>query len=229
VFFDISRDQDLAAVEVQNAVKLAEVQLPEEVRRQGIVIQKANSNILGGALISEDPRYDASYLTNYAKLYVEDELKRLPGVGNAQVFGGLEFSMLLSLDPGRWPSSGSRWRTSRGRCGSRTPPTPPGGSGGAGSLAPSSLCRHDHRAAHDAREFGSIIVRARPDGSLSGAGPGESAAGALSYEAVGGFGRPTTFILGYARPGANNLGCATRSSSGWTSCAGSPSIRWVLP
>ncbi|HEV8598007.1 MAG TPA: efflux RND transporter permease subunit, partial [Gemmatimonadales bacterium] len=73
VFFDISRDQDLAAVEVQNAVKLAEPQLPEEVRRNGIVIQKANANILlVAALTSDDPRYDAAYLSNYAKLNVED-------------------------------------------------------------------------------------------------------------------------------------------------------------
>ena len=89
VYFDISRDQDLAAVEVQNAVKLAEPQLPEEVRRNGIVIQKTNTNILMVvSLVSDDPRYDAVYLSNYAKLYVEDEIKRLPGVGNAQAFGG---------------------------------------------------------------------------------------------------------------------------------------------
>jgi len=67
VYFDISRDQDLAAVEVQNAVKLAEPQLPEEVRRNGIVIQKTNTNILMVvSLVSEDPRYDAFYLSNYA-------------------------------------------------------------------------------------------------------------------------------------------------------------------
>ncbi|MGH7658013.1 MAG: efflux RND transporter permease subunit, partial [Gemmatimonadales bacterium] len=102
LYFDISRDQDLAAVDVQNAVKLAEPQLPAAVRQIGVTIVKANSDIMGVvALSSEDPRYDAAYLTNYMKLYVEDEIKRLPGVGNAAVFGGLEFSMLLQLDPDR--------------------------------------------------------------------------------------------------------------------------------
>src|SRR5215467_5809841 len=98
VTFDVSRNQDLAAVDVQNAVKLAEPQLPDAVRANGIVVTKAQSDILfATALYSEDPRYDAAYLTNYAKLYIEDEIKRLPGVGNARVFGQLEFSMLLSL------------------------------------------------------------------------------------------------------------------------------------
>ncbi|HET8649046.1 MAG TPA: efflux RND transporter permease subunit, partial [Gemmatimonadales bacterium] len=100
VFFDVSRNQDLAAVDVQNAIKLAEPQLPEAVRRNGITILKSNSDILGVvSLTSTDPRYDAAYLTNYLKLNVEDELKRVPGIGNAQTFGGLEFAMLLQLDP----------------------------------------------------------------------------------------------------------------------------------
>ena len=82
VYFDVNRNQDLAAVDVQNAVKLAEPQLPEAVRQNGITILKANTDILAVvALQSNDPRYDAAYLTNYTKLYVEDELKRVPGRG----------------------------------------------------------------------------------------------------------------------------------------------------
>ena len=69
--FDISRDQDLAAVDVQNAINLALPQLPASVRQLGITITKANSDILLVAtLSSKDPRYDASYLSNYAKLYI---------------------------------------------------------------------------------------------------------------------------------------------------------------
>jgi len=85
---------------VQNAIKLAEPQLPAAVRQNGVTILKSNSDILGViALTSKDRRYDAAYLTNYLKLNIEDEIKRIPGVGNAQAFGGLEFSMLLQLDP----------------------------------------------------------------------------------------------------------------------------------
>ena len=65
VTFDVSRNQDLAAVDVQNAVKLAEPQLPDAVRTNGITILKANTDILGVvALQSSDPRYDATYVAN---------------------------------------------------------------------------------------------------------------------------------------------------------------------
>src|SRR5689334_25408229 len=96
VAFDVSRSQDLAAVDVRNAVKLAEPQLPDATRQIGVTVVKANSDILGVvALSATTDRYDAAYLTNYLKLFVEDEIKRVPGVGQAQTFGGLIFSMRL--------------------------------------------------------------------------------------------------------------------------------------
>ncbi|MEP7347429.1 MAG: efflux RND transporter permease subunit, partial [Gemmatimonadaceae bacterium] len=100
IAFDVTRSQDLAAVDVQNAVKLAEPQLPEATRQIGISVVKANTDILGAlAITATDDRYDAAYLTNYLKLFLEDEIKRVPGVGNATTFGGLQFSMRLQLDP----------------------------------------------------------------------------------------------------------------------------------
>src|SRR5262249_25565257 len=84
VYFDISRDLDLAAVDVQNQINIAEPQLPQEVVRQGITVTKAQTDILMVvALSSQDPRYDATYLANYSKIYIEDEIKRVPGVGDA--------------------------------------------------------------------------------------------------------------------------------------------------
>jgi multidrug efflux pump len=107
IYFDIDRDQDIAAVDVQNAIKVAEPQLPEEVRRQGVVIKKAQTDILlVASLTSDDPRYDATYLANYAKLYVVDEIKRLNGIGDAFVFGGLDFAMTIRLDPDRMTQLG---------------------------------------------------------------------------------------------------------------------------
>jgi multidrug efflux pump subunit AcrB len=100
VTFDVTRDQDLAAVDVQNAEKLAEPQLPAAVRNNGITIIKANTDILGVvALQSSDPRYDATYLSNYLKLNVVDELKRVPGMGDVTPFPNRDFSMLLQLNP----------------------------------------------------------------------------------------------------------------------------------
>ena len=107
IYFDVYRSQDLAAVDVQNAVKLAEPQLPDAVRQNGITILKANTDILGVvALTSDDPRYDAAYLTNYLKLYVEDEIKRLPGRRQRADLRRLEFSMLIQLDPERMAQLG---------------------------------------------------------------------------------------------------------------------------
>src|SRR5438309_4877414 len=81
VYFDVSRNPDLAAVDVQNQIALAEPQLPQEVVRNGITVQKRQTAILVvGALTADDPRFDAEYLSNYSKIYVQDELKRLPGV-----------------------------------------------------------------------------------------------------------------------------------------------------
>ncbi|MEP6691728.1 MAG: efflux RND transporter permease subunit, partial [Gemmatimonadaceae bacterium] len=81
VTFDISRDQDLAAVDVQNQVQLALPQLPEEVRRNGVIVTKAQTQILLLAVLSStDPRYGPEFLSNYSKIYLEDEIKRIPGV-----------------------------------------------------------------------------------------------------------------------------------------------------
>ena len=210
VYFDISRDQDLAAVEVQNAVKLAEPQLPDEVRRNGIQIQKTNTNILSvAALVSDDPRYDAFYLSNYAKLYIEDELKRLPGVGNAQVFGGADFSMLLSLDPEKMAQLGltvqdvaeavreQNTTNPAGRLGRE--PAPPG--------TQLTLPVTTEGRLQSVDDFGNIIVRARPDGSLVRVKDlAKVSLGSLSYDAQARLnGRPGTFILVFSRPGANNL------------------------
>ena len=210
VFFDISRDQDIAAVEVQNAVKLAEPQLPEEVRRNGIVIQKANNNILlVAALISDDPTYDAPYLTNYAKLYVEDELKRLPGVGNAQVFGGAEFSMLLSLDPEKMAQLGITVDDVARAVREQNATNPAGRIGREPAPAGTQLTIPVTTSGRltTPEEFGAIIVRARPDGSLVRVKDlGSVRLGSLSYDAVGKLsGRPTALLIGYARPGANIL------------------------
>ena len=210
VYFDISRDQDLAAVEVQNAVKLAEPQLPEEVRRQGIVVQKTNTNILMVlALVSDDPRYDALYLSNYATLYVGDELKRVPGVGNAQVFGGADFSMLMSLDPEKMAQLGitvddvaqavreQNVTHPAGRLGREPAPK-----GTELTLPVTTSGRLTEPA-----QFGNIIVRSRPDGSVVRVSDiARVHLGAQSYDAGGRLsGRPTAFFLVYARPGANQL------------------------
>ncbi|MDB4957928.1 MAG: efflux system, inner rane transporter CmeB [Myxococcales bacterium] len=98
---------DDAQVQVQNRVAQALARLPEDVRRQGVVTQKQSSNItLVVHLLSPDHRYDAVYLRNYAALHVIDELRRIPGVGDALALGAGEYAMRVWLDPNKIAARG---------------------------------------------------------------------------------------------------------------------------
>jgi hydrophobe/amphiphile efflux-1 (HAE1) family protein len=210
IYFDISRNQDLAAVEVQNAVKLAEPQLPQEVVRNGIVIRKANTDILlAGAITSADPRYDAAYLSNYGKLYVEDELKRIPGVGNALIFGSLEFAMLLSLDPDRMAQLGITVSDVAAAVQEQNATNPAGRLGREPSPPTTQLTLPVTTSGRltTPEEFGAIVVRARADGSVVRVRDlGKTTLGSRNYDAEGRLmGQPTAIFLVYTRPGANAL------------------------
>jgi hydrophobic/amphiphilic exporter-1 (mainly G- bacteria), HAE1 family len=100
VTFDITRNIDLAAVDVQNRVNQALGRLPNEVKTTGITISKSSSNfVFGAGVYSEHGEYDSLFLSNYIDLYVRDALKRVPGVADVQNFGERKYSMRLWLDP----------------------------------------------------------------------------------------------------------------------------------
>ncbi|QDU29769.1 Efflux pump membrane transporter BepE [Anatilimnocola aggregata] len=100
VTFEIGTDLDEAQVLVQNRVSIAEPQLPEEVRRQGVMVKKQSTNfILVCALTSEGNRYDSIFLSNFCNLRLRDEISRIPGVGDVVIFGGSNYSMRVWLDP----------------------------------------------------------------------------------------------------------------------------------
>jgi HAE1 family hydrophobic/amphiphilic exporter-1 len=100
--FDLTRDPDLAAVDVQNRVNFALGRLPNEVRQTGVVVLKSSNNfVFGAAVYSEDGRYDTSFMSNYLDLYVRDALKRVKGVADVFIFGERRYSMRLWLDPAR--------------------------------------------------------------------------------------------------------------------------------
>jgi multidrug efflux pump len=210
VFFDISRSQDLAAVDVQNAVKLAEPQLPQEVTRNGVVVTKAQTDILlVAALSSDDPRYDANYLTNYATLYVADDIKRLPGVGDATVFGGGQFAMLLKLDPERMSQLGLTVDDVFGAVREQNAPAPAGRIGrepappGAQFTMPVTA----QGRLETVDQFKSIIIRALKNGSVVHLSDiAQVELGGQSADLEGRLnGKPTTFFLLYLQPGANAL------------------------
>ena len=88
VTLDIGTDPADATVDINNRVRLVEPRLPEEVRRLGVMVRERSTNIvLIASLLSPDGRYSAVELTNHAQLNVIDELERIPGVGDASLFG----------------------------------------------------------------------------------------------------------------------------------------------
>ncbi|MDB5603920.1 MAG: aminoglycoside/multidrug efflux system [Bradyrhizobium sp.] len=102
VTFKLGTDLDKAQVLVQNRVAIAQPQLPEEVQRNGVVTQKNSPDILLVVfMLSPDDTFDQLYISNYALLQVRDQLLRLDGIGDIQIFGARDYSMRLWLDPDR--------------------------------------------------------------------------------------------------------------------------------
>ncbi|MGD0503057.1 MAG: multidrug efflux RND transporter permease subunit [Steroidobacteraceae bacterium] len=107
ITFALGTDVDKAQVQVQNRVSQALPKLPDVVQRLGVVTNKASPDLtMVVHLVSPDNRYDTLYLSNYALLRVKDELARLDGVGDVQVFGAGQFSMRIWLDPEKVASRG---------------------------------------------------------------------------------------------------------------------------
>src|SRR5213595_65740 len=102
VTFDIGTNADQAAVDVNNRVKQVEPRLPEEVRRQGVTVERGSSSFLQVlAFYSPDGRFDDLFTSNYVTLNVLDQLKRLPGTTNVQIFGAHDYAMRVWVKPDR--------------------------------------------------------------------------------------------------------------------------------
>ncbi|MET0440464.1 MAG: efflux RND transporter permease subunit, partial [Casimicrobiaceae bacterium] len=102
VTFEIGTNVDDAAINVNNRVKQVEARLPQEVRRQGVNVERGSSAFLQVlAFYAPDGRYDDLYTSNYVTLNVIDQLKRLPGTTNVQIFGAHDYAMRIWLKPDR--------------------------------------------------------------------------------------------------------------------------------
>jgi hydrophobe/amphiphile efflux-1 (HAE1) family protein len=208
VTFAIGSDQELAAVDVQNRVNRAANRLPEEVKRQGItVLKKSTAILLVATLDSNDPRYDSLYLSNYATINLLDALKRVPGVGDAMVYGSGDYAMRVWLDPslvaGRQLAISEVVDAIReqnglyaaGRIGQRP---------SAGSVELTVPVTTRGRLQRP-EEFADIILRAEPDGSLLRVRDvGRVELGSQSYDTFGRRdGKASTLIITYLQAGAN--------------------------
>ena len=102
VTFETGIDDDIAQVNVQNRVQQATASLPEEVRRNGVVVRKqSNTMLLVVNLTSPDGRFDELFLSNYAEIFMRDEIARVPGVSNVQILGSMNYAMRIWLNPDR--------------------------------------------------------------------------------------------------------------------------------
>ncbi|MBP6365938.1 MAG: multidrug efflux RND transporter permease subunit [Nitrosomonas sp.] len=213
--FEIGTDVDIAQVQTQNRQRLAEPQLPDEVIRQGITVKKTSPDLLAVvALSSTDPKHDTVFLSNYALLRILDSIKRLPGVGDAIIFGGQNYSMRLILDPVRMAQLNltpteiatvvreQNRDFPSGRIGRE--PTPNG--------TEMTIPVITRGRMSEVKEFEDMIVRAYPDGSMVRLRDvARVELGAQSYDLQGRWnGKPNTFLLTFLAPGANALDTVRR-------------------
>jgi hydrophobe/amphiphile efflux-1 (HAE1) family protein len=210
VTFEIGSDVDRAALNVNNRVKQAEARLPEEVRRQGVTVEKGSSAFLQVlAFLSPDGRFDDLYTSNYVTLNVLDELKRIPGTTNVQIFGAKDYAMRIWLKPDRMTQLGVATSELIRVLNEQNAQFAPGKIGqppiDRSQALVFSLTAKGRLA--DQAEFENIIVRANPDGSmLYLKDVARVELGSRDYDFAGLYnGKPATLVGIFLKPGANAL------------------------
>ena len=168
ITFDIDTDPDIAAVDIQNRIKQAESRLPSEVVQNGISVEKqASSKLLTITLLSNDPKYDEVYLSNYATLNVIDMLRRVPGVGSISNVGSRYYAMRIWVMPDKLTDMGLTVKDLQNAIKDQNRESAAGILGQAPIegvdvsipiAAPGRLS--------SVEEFEEIVVRANPDGSI---------------------------------------------------------------
>src|SRR5882672_887910 len=214
ITFEPGTNVDTAVFNVNNRVNIALPRLPDEVRRNGIIVQKRSFDILNVVtLVSPDQSRDSLFLSNYASINIVDELKRLPGLADVTVFGARDYSMRIWLNTEKMARLGvtttdvanalraQNAQYAAGKIGAD--PAPPGQALVYTVTATGRLV--------DPEEFGDIVVRA----SFSNAGPGgvlrikdiaRVELGALNYDTYNTLdGRPAIGMATFLQPGANAL------------------------
>jgi hydrophobic/amphiphilic exporter-1 (mainly G- bacteria), HAE1 family len=169
VSFAVGTDPDIAAVNVQNRVALAEAMLPEDVRRTGVSTKKQSAALLQAiSVYSESGDHDEIFLSNFVRLNLLDQLKRVPGIGDVVMFGPRDFAMRVELDTDRLTSLGvtaadavaairaQNVQAAIGRIGAQPMADDP--------VFQLNLTTEGRLT--EPEEFADIVVRAMPDGSF---------------------------------------------------------------
>ncbi|MDQ0318379.1 hydrophobe/amphiphile efflux-1 (HAE1) family protein [Pararhizobium capsulatum DSM 1112] len=213
VTFAVGTDPDIATVNVQNRVSLAEARLPAEVKQTGVSVRKKSSALMQViAIYGEGKDFDALFLSNYATINLMDTIKRIPGVGDASMFGAKDYSMQIVLDIDRLTSldmtpsdviaalKAQNVQAAIGRIGAQPMTDDP--------LFQLNLQTQGRLT--DPKQFEDVVLRAQPDGSFIRIrdvakvklGPATSDSSA-SFN-----GKPVAMIGTYQAPGANALAAA---------------------
>ncbi|MDF1587034.1 efflux RND transporter permease subunit [Marinimicrococcus flavescens] len=213
ISFAVGTDPDINAVNVNNRVQLALPKLPEEVAPQGVSVKKKSAAILQVVSVhSPDDSRDTLFLSNYATINLLDSVKRVPGVGDAFLFGALDYSMRVWLDSDRLTGlgltpgdviaalRGQNIQAAVGRIGAQ-----PIGADSAFQLNIQTEGRLSETA-----EFENVVIRANPDGSFVRVRDiGRVELGARTSDSFGRFnGGPGALIAIFQAPGANALSTA---------------------
>jgi hydrophobic/amphiphilic exporter-1 (mainly G- bacteria), HAE1 family len=213
VNFMVGTDQDMANVLTQNRVSTAQSRLPQEVMQQGITVKKQSPSILMLiSLYSPDGTYDANFLINYAAINIRDQLLRIPGIAQVDLFGGTDYGMRIWLRPDRMAQLGitpgdlmaaireQNLQAPSGRIGMR--PSPADQEFTYTVSAPGRLVTEE--------EFSNIIVRENPQGGqVRIKDVARVELGSQNYNSFGRLdGKPAGSLAVYLQPGANQLAAA---------------------
>ncbi|MCB1021466.1 MAG: multidrug efflux RND transporter permease subunit [Acidobacteria bacterium] len=215
VTFELGTDIDIATVQTQNKVNVALPLLPPEVQREGVVVKKVSSQFLMAVpLFATDERYDAVFLNNYATINLVDQIGSIPGVGEARLAARQDYGMRVWVNPDKLAKLGltatditqaiqaQNRQNAAGSIGQ--PPV----SGTADFQYPVNATGR----LLDAEQFGDVIVRSTPDGSLLRVKDvGRVELGAQSYTSFSDFnGKPAAVVAVFLTPGANAVETAQR-------------------
>lgn len=212
VTFDVNTDVDLAAVEIQNRVKLAEAGLPAEVLQNGISVEKQSaSQLLTIALSSNDPKFDEIYLSNYATINIMDVIRRIPGVGRVSNVGSRYYGMQIWVYPDKLASFGLTVKDLQNALKDQNRES------AAGELGKQPIIDVDVSIPITAQgrlssveQFGDIVVKADNDGSfIRLRDVARVSLESSTYSTESGLnGRNATILSVYMLPGANAIDVA---------------------
>ncbi len=213
VTFAVGTDPDINTVLVQNRVRLAEAQLPPEVRAQGIKVEKKSSAILQViALTSPDARYNQLFLSNYATINIIDSLKRITGIGDVSLLTPTDYSMRVWLNSDRMTSFGLTPSDVVSALKAQNVQAAAGRIGASPTLPDQQfqLSIQTKGRLSTIPEFENVVLRANPDGSFVRVRDvARVELGAKTFEQIGRQdGQPAAVIATYQSPGGNAIASA---------------------